>query len=142
MPKRVLILAVSTLVVLLAVAANAADISFPGSVWSELKTQASPLNNHGAMAEGVMEQGAELSDDSLGKLKFNVFGELRYSFSPNGPAWYNYAAPGIGARLEYPGQNGFFRLGVKISQETWQGHNSNTAAVGFITIYRDWNLSK
>lgn len=141
--KKILIIAIAALA--LAVCKNSADaanVSFPGSVWSELKTQASPLNNYGAMAEGVVEQGAELNDASLGKLRINFFGELRYSFSPNGPAWYNYAAPGIGIRLEYPGQKSFFRFGFKISQENWQDHYSNTAATGFITVYRGWNLSK
>ncbi|HAM96145.1 MAG: Glycosyl transferase, group 2 family protein [Candidatus Azambacteria bacterium GW2011_GWF2_46_32] len=141
--KKILIIVIVTLA--LAVCKNSADaanVSFPGSVWSELKTQASPLNNYGAMAEGVVEQGAELSDASLGKLRINFFGELKYSFSPNGPTWYNYTAPGIGIRLEYPGQKSFVRFGFKISQENWQDHDSNTAATGFITVYRGWNLSK
>jgi len=119
------------------VIAETESVTYPGYIWNEVRTQASPVDNTGLINQGVMEQGIQY-EDIFTSWKPNFFIELRYDINPGGPAWYNKAATGAGFKLKRSFREGTIQLGVRHSTEFWSDHKSDDAAIGFCTLYYQW----
>ena len=117
--------------------AQTGSVTYPGFIWNEMRTQASPVDKSGFINQGVMEQGIQY-EDILALWKPNFFIELRYDINPGGPAWYNKAATGAGFKLRRSFRNGTIQVGVRHSVELWNNHRTGDAAIGFGTLYYQW----
>jgi hypothetical protein len=141
---------VITAAMLVMSAAAAAQTSLPGSNWSNLTYNPSPISgtpeDGNILLQGNIEQGAIVG--KLGGFAVNTYGAVAYSYDRNALAYNNKIAPSIGIKLQHQlGSNGSFDLGAAlVHQRNYRGvtagPSSGTGVMLYAQYWTGWNLKK
>ena len=133
--------ALAGMVILLALAmpciAQTGSVTYPGYIWNDIRTQASPVDNTGFISQGIIEQAMQY-ENIFRSWKPNFFMELRYDLNPGGPGWYNKVAPGAGFKLRRNFREGTLQLGIRHNIELRSNNENRSAMIGFCTLYYQW----
>ncbi len=143
--KKYFVIAVS----LLAASFASAQTAYPGSNWSTVTVNPSPvrgtLEDDNILLQGRYEQGAIVA--RYGDWKVNTYGAVSYSYDKNGLAYNNKIAPALGVKFQRPmTDNGQLELGLAVvHQNTFRGvtsgPKSGTGASLFAQYWFGWDLA-
>ena len=143
--KKTLIAAALTLA---SIASFADGLSLPGSNWSNLTYNPSPIKgtpeDNNILLQGYIEQGAVVG--RIGPFRVNTYGALGYSVDRNGLSYNNKLVPQIGVKLQHGfGENGNLDLGVAVIHQdnfrgVTEGPKSGTGVQVYGQYWFGWNL--
>lgn len=136
-------------IALVAIASSAsAQLSMPGSNWSTLTYNPSPIRgtpeDNNTLLQGNIEQGIVWR--KLGDWKLNTYGALAYTVDRNGLAYNNKLSPSIGVKLQHDfANNGVFEVGTAIvHQDNFRGVTAGPKSGTGVNLYAQywfgWNL--
>jgi hypothetical protein len=135
---------------LLAIAGSAvAQLSYPGSNWSSLTYNPSPIKGtpeeDNILFQGNVEQGIVWT--KYGDWKVNTYAAVAYSWDRNGLAYNNRISPALGVKLQRQWNGGNLDLGVQVvHQNTFRGVTEGASSGTGIQVYAQywagWDLKK
>ncbi len=129
--------------------AASAQVSLPGSNWSELTVNPSVVRNTqedgNVLLQGNIEQGAVWGN--VGQFKVNTFVGMNYSVDRNGLSYNNKLAPMVGVKLQHDIPGGVLDVGVRVLYENHfrgvdSGPKSGVGAQLYVSYWTGWNLKK
>lgn len=131
-------------------ASASAQLAYPGSTWSELTFNPSPIKgtpeDDNVILQGAIQQGIDWK--KYGNYTLNTYVGANYSIDKNGLAYNNKFSPMIGVRLIRSFQgSGVAEAGVRVVHQrsfrgVTQGPTSGTGIQVYASYWFGWNLKK
>ena len=129
-----------------------APVGFPGSHWSVLTFNPSPIKgtpeDNNVLLQGKIEQGIDwmrLGEDKRWRL--NTYASVGYSWDKNGLAYNNKVVPAVGVKMSRDFENGVLDIGIEaVHQRNFRGvtvgRDSGTGVQAYVSYWFGWNLGK
>jgi hypothetical protein len=141
----------SALALAMVAGAQAEPLGYPGSNWSVLTVNPSPIRgtpeDNNVLLQGKIEQGVDWMRLGDGKWRLNSYVQLGYSADKNGLAYNNKLVPAIGTKVSRDFDNGVLDLGVQVVHQNnfrgvTTGPSSGTGVQLYASYWFGWNLKK
>ena len=139
------------LAILVAAGGASAQLSMPGSNWSNLTYNSDPVRFGGekknTLLQGNIEQGAIWTEFD-GGWKLNTYVAMGYSLDNLGYAYNNKVTPTLGVKMQRPWDGGIVDVGVQaVYQNNFRGipagaSDSGTGVQFYVQYWTGWNLKK
>jgi hypothetical protein len=127
-----------------------AQIAAPGSSWSTLTYNPSPisgLEKNNVLLQGNIEQGLVWKQFDSG-WRLNTYGAVAYSRDRNSFAYNNRVTPALGVKFQKPFDDGMVDVGLQLAnQRTYRGATAGFPSSGtgiqlYVQYWTGWDLKK
>lgn len=131
--------------------ADAGPIGYPGSNWSQLTFNPSPISgtpeDNNVLLQGKIEQGIDWKRfGANNEWTLNTYASMGYSADKNGLAYNNKLVPAVGVKMRRSFENGVLDIGAEVvHQRNFKqdfGRDSGTGAMVYVSYWFGWNLKK
>ncbi len=152
--KKTIVASVLALFAVAAVAegGTSGPIGYPGSAWSVLTVNPSPIRgtpeDNNVLLQGKVEQGVDwmrFGEDKRWRL--NTYASVGYSWDKNGLAYNNKVVPAVGVKVSRDFESGVVDIGVQaVHQRNFRGVTAGPSRGTGVQVYASywfgWNLGK
>lgn len=146
--KKTLLVA-AALVAMATASGASAQLAYPGSNWSNLTYNPSPIKgpeDNNVLLQGNLEQGIVWAN--VGGWNVNTYGAIGYSADRNGLAYNNKIVPTLGLKFQRPWDKGNLDVGIQVvHQYNFTGvpdgqSKSGTGVQVYVQYWTGWDLKR